>query len=322
MKKVTYLLQLLAVAMLFLVSCGKDGAIGPQGPTGAQGAVGPAGPAGANGQPGSVIYSGTTMPAATTGAIGDFYLNISTGLLYGPKTTTGWGMGFSLIGPAGAAGAAGIAGNTIRNGIGTPSVTLGNIGDYYLDKTDYMLYGPKTILGWGMGLSLQGPEGNANVLTDVFTVNGGDWMNLDGYDYGLPPAYDDQVFTNYYIRKNNSITQDILDNGLVLVYFTPNLEENANAWAPLPYQSAPANGYGVDYVYVTSPGQVELEYYFAPIDATAITPRLTGYEDLTRKFKIVTVSGQAGVFMLAHHVNLNNYQEVSKVTGIWQQDKQ
>jgi len=141
MKKINNLLLLLVIGVVF-ASCGKNGDAGPQGATGPTGAVGPAGPAGANGQNGSVIYSGTTVPPTTTGVKGDFYLNISTGLLYGPKTDTGWGSGFLLVGPQGAAGA---AGNTILSGTGTPDAALGKAGDYFLDKSSYLLYGPKTV---------------------------------------------------------------------------------------------------------------------------------------------------------------------------------
>ena len=163
MKKINHLFILLTAFVLFTSSCGKEGAVGPQGSTGAQGAVGPAGPAGANGQPGSQIYSGTTVPAATTGNVGDFYLDLATGLLYGPKTAAGWGSGFSLVGATGATGATGASGNTVLSGTGIPAATLGNTGDYYLDDSDYLLYGPKTATGWGTATSLQGPAGTANV---------------------------------------------------------------------------------------------------------------------------------------------------------------
>ncbi len=113
MTKFNYAMLFLALIALLATSCGKDGATGPQGPTGAtggQGPVGPAGPAGANGQNGSVIYSGNTVPASTTGAVGDFYINLTTGLLYGPKTSAGWGTGFSLKGATGTTGATGATG--------------------------------------------------------------------------------------------------------------------------------------------------------------------------------------------------------------------
>src|ERR1700761_6611446 len=148
MKKLNYLFVLLVLVAILVVACGKDGALGPQGATGAtgsQGAVGAAGPAGTNGQNGSVINSGTTTPASTLGNTGDFYIDLATGFLYGPKTASGWGAGFSL---KGATGAAGTAGSKIYNGSGTPATTIGTTGDYYLDKTNYLLYGPKTASGW------------------------------------------------------------------------------------------------------------------------------------------------------------------------------
>jgi hypothetical protein len=45
---------------------------------------------------GGVMLSGTTAPAAGLGYNGDFYLNSATWLIYGPKTTGGWGTGTSL----------------------------------------------------------------------------------------------------------------------------------------------------------------------------------------------------------------------------------
>ena len=110
MKKNNYLLLLLTVVMLFAASCGKDGAVGPQGPQGPTGPTGPQGPAGANG---TVIYSGGTVPSSTQGVPGDFYIDLSTGMFYGPKLSTGWGTGISLIGPAGPAGTNGTNGTVI-----------------------------------------------------------------------------------------------------------------------------------------------------------------------------------------------------------------
>ena len=69
MKKTNYLL-LLAIAFMVLVasSCGKDGAVGPQGPAGATGPTGPNGAAGPTGATGTanVIYSDWTTPATYT----------------------------------------------------------------------------------------------------------------------------------------------------------------------------------------------------------------------------------------------------------------
>lgn len=48
------------------------------------------------------------------------------------------------------------------NGIGAPVLELGDPGDFYLDTANYDLYGPKTVVGWGPGVSIvggQGPQG-------------------------------------------------------------------------------------------------------------------------------------------------------------------
>jgi len=330
MKKINFRIIAFILFAAIISSCGKEGPVGPSGAngangaTGAAGAVGPAGPSGTNGANGSVIYSGTIVPDASVGAIGDFYINLATGRLYGPKTTSGWGTGVSLKGPAGAAGTNGtngVAGSQIYSGSGAPDASLGVDGDYYLDNTAYQLYGPKTDSGWGTPISLQGPEGNANVKTDEFSIGGSDWLYFDHYEFEYANGGNAQYTTRYYVRLNNTITQDVLDNGMVLVYFTASPSDHPDQWELLPYHFETFVGYTYNFVYVTSPGQVELEFYFSSEQASP-TPDLGSYNDAERKFKVITVTGQTGTFMLAHHVNLNNYQEVSKVTGVWLKDKQ
>jgi len=335
MKKVNYFLLLCAV-VLFTTSCGKDGAtgpVGPSGPTGAQGVVGPAGPAGTNGQNGSVIYSGSTTPASATGVAGDFYIDLSTGLLYGPKTSGGWGTGISLKGTNGtngATGATGAAGSKIYSGNGAPASTIGVSGDFYLDKTNFRLYGPKVGTTWGAPISLQGPagpagpqgpEGNANVKTDVFSIGGTDWIWNSQYVYETGAGSFTEYFTRYYVRNNNTVTQDVLNNGMVLVYFTPSPVNNPNQWEPLPYQFDSSFGYTYNYVFVTSLGAVTLHYFFIQTSTTATLPTLSTYNDPVRKFKIVTVTGETGTFMKVNHINLNDYNAVSRATGLWMQDK-
>ncbi|MGY3053871.1 hypothetical protein ACVWYG_002073 [Pedobacter sp. UYEF25] len=324
MKKTSFYITAL-IAILFLAACGKDGAVGPTGPEGTQGPVGPAGPIGSNGQSGSIIYSGTTVPAAGTGNVGDFYLDKTTALLYGPKTASGWGTGLSLKGASGAKGA---AGSQIYKGSVVPATSLGANGDFYLNSTSYLLYGPKTSAGWGVPVSLrgptgaQGPEGNANVKTDVFTLTSSDWLWNSQYGLNTSPSNTTFYFSRYYIRANNAITQDVLDNGMVLAYFVPDIIRNANNWVPLPFQFT-AFGGSFDYniAFETFPGSVKLHYFFVQRDKTATIPSLQNFNIGTYKIKIVAVSGKLGTFMLANHINLNNYQEVSKVTGLWQEDK-
>jgi len=90
------------------------------------------------------ILSGTIAPAATIGNDGDFYLDNTTNILYGPKTSGAWGNGIRLTG-------------RMLSGDGAPNTSLGIVGDYYLDNTNYLLYGPKAANGWGAGLQLGAP---------------------------------------------------------------------------------------------------------------------------------------------------------------------
>jgi hypothetical protein len=67
-----------------------------------------------------------------------------------------------LVGATVAAdGEDGVDGNTIISGTATtPNIGIGNNGDYYLDRINYVLFGPKSNGTWpSTGVSLRGPEG-------------------------------------------------------------------------------------------------------------------------------------------------------------------
>ncbi|MEO3403177.1 hypothetical protein AAFN85_04695 [Mucilaginibacter sp. CAU 1740] len=235
MKKFNYLLALFIALFVFVEACkkGDDGPAGPKGADGANGAtgatgpagpVGPAGPKSADGSDGSMIYSGTGAPTANIGNVGDFYLNKSNGLLYGPKTETGWSTSFSLKGPTGATGATGADGadgqngkdgNTVLSGTGVPATGLGKTGDYYLDKNSYLLYGPKAANSWGAPVNLrgpagpQGPAGTANVIYS-------DWV----YAKNFRDSTIDNSLMHVADIPANDLTTENLSHALIQVYFT------------------------------------------------------------------------------------------------------
>ncbi|MDA8815553.1 putative glycoside hydrolase, partial [Luminiphilus sp.] len=51
------------------------------------------------------------------------------------------------------------AGATLLTGEGLPSASSGAEGDVYIDTLSYAFYGPKLESGWGIGVSLIGPQG-------------------------------------------------------------------------------------------------------------------------------------------------------------------
>lgn len=332
MKKKQYLLLLSIICISFLlVGCGKDGATGPQGSTGVNGAagvqgpVGPAGPKGTDGSDGSIIYSGKGEPATATGKAGDLYLNTSNGLLYGPKTTAGWGTGLSLKGSTGATGTPGAAGSTTLSGAGLPGGSLGKTGDYYLDKINYLLYGPKTGSDWGVPVNLrgpagpQGPAGNANVKVDVFTVTTSEWNYKSAYQFDIDGSGTALSYiSRYFDRANSLITADLLNSGLILVYFQPSPSTNPVQWQPLPFSYTYLNAnFNYNYAYENFVGKVRLHFFFTKIGTASLNPPdVFGYDIPTHKFKIIVISGELISSIRENHINVNSYNEISRFLAI------
>ncbi|MFU1858090.1 hypothetical protein ACK8HY_13820 [Sphingobacterium sp. NGMCC 1.201703] len=152
----------LFIIFTFLLGCGKDGPIGP---------TGERGEGGINGTNGSTILSGKVPPSTTIGLNGDFYLDLSTGNLYGPKTINGWGSPFNLKGPSGtpgSPGSPGTPGSSILSGRIVPSITTGKEGDFYINLNDMTIFGPKTNDGWGNPVSLK-PDKDLGI--DVYLID-------------------------------------------------------------------------------------------------------------------------------------------------------
>jgi hypothetical protein len=81
---------------------------------------------------------------------GDFFLDVSDSLLYGPKTVFGWGapyllpeeVNYSSFGPQ------------LWTGTTAPETGIGNILDFFLNVNSATLYGPKSAMGWGAGWTI------------------------------------------------------------------------------------------------------------------------------------------------------------------------
>lgn len=200
---------------LILGTAGCEGPSGPRGSEGPQGPKGEQGPVGPAGEDGSQIYSGTGAPAASLGVEGDYYLDKSSFELYGPKTSNGWGTSILLKGPQGPAGPqgpqgpAGEDGSQIHSGSGAPAASLGINGDYYLDKSSFELYGPKSNGSWGTPISL---KGTANVIYSS-------WIEFDSSGWTSLQSRFGMDFREYPISAPR-IDSDIKNSGVVLGYIS------------------------------------------------------------------------------------------------------
>ena len=130
-----------------------------------------------------------------------------------------------------------------------------------------------------------GEDGNANVVSS--SITSGSWTFLS-------PSWS-QSFTY------SAITQDILDNGAVLVY----VAEGVNYYQ-LPYTFYPSSSYSRTYKYVHYLGG--LKVYVTDSDLT--TPDDPG----TLKFKVVVI--EASGLIKNPNVDLNNYQAVKKAFNL------
>ena len=168
---------------------GATGAAGPQGLPGPNGAPGAPGAAGLNGLDGKTILSGAGSPVATlaAGTTGDFYLDTTTSLLFGPKAGATWAglTGVSLVGPAGSQGPAGpqgvpgLAGATGAmgsqgiqgiQGLTGPTGATGNTGA--AGASPLTLNGTDAVFTTGsLGVGISPP--NASALLDLTSTTKG-----------------------------------------------------------------------------------------------------------------------------------------------------
>lgn len=153
---------------------GPIGPEGPPGPKGDKGDQGPEGPQGTQGPAGTGINirgSRASVNDLPTGGmeVGDAYLingelHIwdgdsfnNVGNIQGPEGPMG---PQGVQGVKGDQGVPGPAGRTILSGMGNPTVGQGQNGDFYINVTNWTIWGPKTNGAWGTsGTSLVGPPG-------------------------------------------------------------------------------------------------------------------------------------------------------------------
>ncbi len=172
------------------VSLPYGGMQGPQGIQGIQGIQGPQGNAG------SKIYSGVGAPSIGLGVDSDFYINESNGDYY-LKASGAWGLEGNLQGPPGDNG------YSVLNGSGAPSDGLGVNGDFYINTSNYYIYGPKAGGVWPAGVSLVGPSGAAADHELLTNLQGG---GANHYHSDQPINVADQVSFNAVSTGDNPAT--------------------------------------------------------------------------------------------------------------------
>lgn len=138
----------------------------------------------------------------------------------------------------------------------------------------------------------QGPAGNANVHASTFVVTATQWQTAGtaGTDY------------EKYVDLNDPyITQDILDNGAVIIYWVTSTGINVQ----LPYQNVyPAGSTPFMYVPSATVGTATIEAYYTDWSS------FTFNSSSQIKFKVVTIDGSLRV---THpEINWKDPQSIAK----------
>ena len=190
---------------------------------------------GINGKDGTAILSGESTPALNVGNIGDYYFDKSSQKLYGPKKADGWGKPVTLKGTDGekgekgndgAKGEKGEKGNDgtqIIPGIGAPTPSIGNNGDWYIDTKNKKLYGPKTQNGWGDGFILGNGGSVSSLRGDYILDKSGvilfKWYNSEITDVDMQsdPELKNVTIIASEAFRNRSLKSIVLPNNLTKI---------------------------------------------------------------------------------------------------------
>ncbi|WP_295122821.1 collagen-like protein [uncultured Chitinophaga sp.] len=158
----------------------------------------------------------------------------------------------------------------------------------------------------------QGPEGNANVKVDNFSLVSTDWVYNSIYWFTTTNGVAQGQITKYHTRNNAAVTNDILNTGMVLVYFQSSSTTDAAIWTPMPFSWThnAGSGYSYNYAYATAVGKVTLHFFFAKTDAAAAPPAINTFVVPPFRVKIVTVAGSALNGRTAP-VDTNDYKAVA-----------
>lgn len=131
--------------------------------------------------------TGGTPPGVGVGVQGDFFYDVISGLLFGPKTLSGWSSTDVIrIRSEG----------EVLSGTGTGLLTAsyGRVGDMYLDTATGFLYGPKTSGGWN--------------LTTKYSLSGGRFYS----DVGTPSGSVGLIGDYYYNQTTGVVIGPKLSN--------------------------------------------------------------------------------------------------------------
>lgn len=206
----------------------KDDGVWPAG----RSLIGPPGESGAPGVNGNTILYGTDAPT-TEGVDGNFYIRITTNMIYGPKAADTWPAGVSLVGPTGPTGAKGdkagypflFSNNTNTganpglpyfrfnnaNSSGTTEIAFHKVTSDGFDMTD-------TFGSWEVGgrLYFEQRDGNKRATFGITAIqsNANHWEFGAAFLSGVNFAVNDVVSVTYFDATETQTYDNLADPDL------------------------------------------------------------------------------------------------------------
>jgi hypothetical protein len=240
--------------------------------------------------PANNFYSGEEIPPPSLGLTGDFYLKFQgpaappppTGnsvLLYGPKTTLGWGTPVELVGSqglqgetgaTGPSGQPGLNGKTILSGIVDPNSADGADGDFYLNTVTKIFFGPKSAGIWPSGFSIVGPAGPQGTTGETGLTGPAGPQGLQGLTGPAGPSYDGKTGNTIWVTKQTGGAYTSLQDAIDQAVAGDTILVGAGNWGQINLSAKP----GISLMGLQSPLADEVvlsKVIFAPTSGNAAT---------------------------------------------------
>ena len=164
----------------------------------------------------------------------------------------------------------------------------------------------------------EGPQGPPGIVeVDTFTVTNADFNTNTVYWFltadGSASGYNARAYT----RNNAKITKDILDKGIVQVYFKPTGTVVSTGWQPFPISFIENIGgsYSYNYTAVTYEGKVTLYFYYSGIKGT-VAPSASSYTIPGMRIKLVVIPGKTLGAANINSTQLANYSQTAAILGL------
>jgi hypothetical protein len=163
----------------------------------------------------------------------------------------------------------------------------------------------------------KGADGNANVKVDTFTLKNAQWAN-GIYWFSTSSGSSQGQYSRFYVRNNTAITADVINKGMVLVYFNTINSITPNSWIAMPFTflDNTAGTFTYNYAAITQLGKTTIHFYFARIGSNSVTPTISNYVMPDIQFKIIAVTGTLLLGARTANIDLNNYQAVAQWLGL------